>query len=80
MDYYERKAKTIGIIEKMIERGYTRKDIHFCVLKNTVMSSKFVDDYINEGISRGLFEENKTTGEVKIPKNRKPDEEVVLDD
>lgn len=63
MDYYERKRKTLEIIDGLIEKGeFTRDDIQLAVLKNTLLGKKFVNDYINMGFLNGWFIVDKKTG------------------
>jgi hypothetical protein len=71
MDYYERKAQTIQIIDGMIEKGYFNlEDLQYAVLKNTGMGAKFVTDYVNTGVLRGLFFKNREKGFSKMNKKQ----------
>ncbi len=69
MDYYERKSKSLGIIDRLIERGcFTRDDIILAVLKNTQIGKKFVNDYIDAGLLRDAYLIQPTTNFVVIKK------------
>ncbi len=71
MDFYERKAKAIGIMDKMIAAdSFTREDIILAVLKNTMLGKKFVEDYINSVVFNGLCLINKDTGIIGAPKKK----------
>ena len=72
MDYYERKNKTIELIDTMIEKAsFTRDDIIYSVLKYTGMSGRFVDSYINLGVTRDSISVDKDKGIVRFKEVKK---------
>jgi len=56
MDFYQRKSKTLAIIDKMIEAGaFSIEQIELAVLKETQMSKRFVTDYINKMVTSDRY-------------------------
>lgn len=58
MDYYERKKLMFEIVERLIkEGGHSRTAIIFDTMRNTGISKKAINAYIDDLVDSGIKEE-----------------------